>query len=179
MPKPHAPRMAIYRLYDATDVLLYVGISNRPESRALAHTRKHWGSHINYKTIEWLECGWRDALVLEVEAINRERPVYNIKQANWVAVQDRETGEITFAPNPRISEKDAASVSSRMTKSERDAARARLPEGEALHRYVRACVRALQHEPERALALVEEYWPVDSATVILAGSERIPTVADG
>jgi predicted GIY-YIG superfamily endonuclease len=42
MPEP-PERTALYRLYDATDQLLYVGISTNPEERWKTHTMlKSW-----------------------------------------------------------------------------------------------------------------------------------------
>lgn len=79
MPTP-PERTALYRLYDADDVLLYVGISNDPDFRWKAHlySRESWPKQVTRHMIEWW--GTREeAVTAEAAAIKAERPRYNGK----------------------------------------------------------------------------------------------------
>lgn len=80
--KPRVPlregRTALYRHYDANDVLLYVGISNDPDQRFILHAY----------TARWYDCSARcdvewhtdrpAALSAERDAIRSERPLFNL-----------------------------------------------------------------------------------------------------
>lgn len=69
---------ALYRLYNAEDVLLYVGVANRIEERLGSHSgTKLWWAEVVRTEVEWF--GSRDAAEkAEAVAINSESPLYNI-----------------------------------------------------------------------------------------------------
>lgn len=69
---------AVYRLFDASDVLLYVGVANRPEERWRSHAiEKQWWDQVARKMVEWYPS--RDeALTAEDAAILAESPRFNI-----------------------------------------------------------------------------------------------------
>ncbi|GAA2803283.1 DUF6907 domain-containing protein [Streptomyces showdoensis] len=73
-------RTALYRLYDAEDRLLYIGITKNLEQRWTGHkysaTSSKWWPSVSRKVIEWhptLEA----ADAAETAAIVQERPAYN------------------------------------------------------------------------------------------------------
>ena len=69
---------AVYRLYDASDVLLYVGISRNPEWRFRDHaSQKPWWPQVARKTIAWCDSK-NAALQAEARAIDSEGPAHNI-----------------------------------------------------------------------------------------------------
>ncbi|WP_282084044.1 GntR family transcriptional regulator [Streptomyces tendae] len=81
--KPQQPeRTALYRYYDATDTLLYIGISNDPDFRAKAHLYESrpgsWPKQATHRIDEWHDSRAL-ALAAEEEAIRTERPRYNGK----------------------------------------------------------------------------------------------------
>jgi predicted GIY-YIG superfamily endonuclease len=69
---------SVYRLYDATGVLLYVGVSSNLVSRLAAHaSEKHWWPQVAKKTV--VTYGSRgEALMEEDRAIRTESPVHNV-----------------------------------------------------------------------------------------------------
>ncbi|MER5584084.1 GntR family transcriptional regulator [Streptomyces asoensis] len=70
-------RTALYRLYDSSEVLLYVGISTYPDERLKQHAGdKLWWHHVARQEITWLDSR-AEALKAEAEAIANERPLYN------------------------------------------------------------------------------------------------------
>lgn len=70
-------RTALYRWYDSTGVLLYVGISVSPWARASGHvTTQDWAEQMAASTIEW-HPDRISAEAAERTAIKAERPVYN------------------------------------------------------------------------------------------------------
>jgi hypothetical protein len=77
--------VALYRYFDADDVLLYVGISNDPEFRWKAHlygsSSVTWPKEAVRRTIEWHDSRPL-ALTAEEEAIRTENPRYN-KRHNY------------------------------------------------------------------------------------------------
>lgn len=78
---PESPeRTALYRYFDATNELLYIGISIDPDGRLRAHRDNHepWVPVIASRTVEWLDSRPL-ALKAEEEAIKAERPRYNEK----------------------------------------------------------------------------------------------------
>ena len=70
-------RTALYRLFDADSVLLYVGIAFDPEARWKGHTKKPWWHLVAEKTVEWHDTR---LLALEEEArvVETEKPLYNV-----------------------------------------------------------------------------------------------------
>jgi len=70
-------RTALYRLFDADDSLLYVGIAFDPDSRMNAHrTTKTWWPQVARSTVEWHETRLA-ALTAEAHAIESEKPACN------------------------------------------------------------------------------------------------------
>lgn len=56
MPTATAKRTALYRLYDANGVLLYIGISGDPKRRFRQHARtKHWWPEVVRKEEVWFD----------------------------------------------------------------------------------------------------------------------------
>lgn len=80
-------RTALYRLYDANDQLLYVGVSSRPPIRMAQHAAdKSWWGEVATQELEWLD-DRETALDAEREAIRSERPRYN-HQSNPSSILD-------------------------------------------------------------------------------------------
>ncbi len=75
----HAARTALYRLFDAEGVLLYIGIARNPDERMKYHIAfKRWWSEVARTDLEWF--GDRAAaLAAEAVAIREECPRYNIQ----------------------------------------------------------------------------------------------------
>lgn len=73
-----AERCALYRFYDADDHLLYVGISNNPESRWKGHrySIKRWPSLVARRAVEWFDTR-PEAESAETAAIRDEKPRFN------------------------------------------------------------------------------------------------------
>lgn len=77
MPEP-AQCTALYRLYDANDGLLYVGITSNPDARWERHALfKSWWTDVTRKHLTWLDGSWREALDTEAATIRAERPTRN------------------------------------------------------------------------------------------------------
>lgn len=73
-------RTALYRLYDQDDRLLYVGISNEPERRLLAHRAdKEWWPEVESTQLDWFDSRL-EAARAETKAIADEGPAYNVHQ---------------------------------------------------------------------------------------------------
>ncbi|GGK62107.1 hypothetical protein Sme01_04050 [Sphaerisporangium melleum] len=71
-------RTALYRLYDANDVLLYVGITASPTLRWEQHSRdKRWWPEVTRKEVEWHDSRQR-AAAAETAAISADSPAYNV-----------------------------------------------------------------------------------------------------
>lgn len=71
-------RTALYRLYDADGMLLYVGIARNPERRFAQHAaEKTWWPRVVRRAIEWYETRGA-ALMAEEAAIKIDRPTQNI-----------------------------------------------------------------------------------------------------
>lgn len=91
--------VAVYRLFDSSDDLLYVGISNDPDERWRAHRwgpdRMPWVEQVGRRTVEW-QTSRAAALEMEAQAIKSERPKYNGKHNYDDAPFDPTTwGEVT------------------------------------------------------------------------------------
>lgn len=81
---PHKPH-ALYRFFDRTDVLLYVGITADLPTRLKNHRReKPWWVHVHHITVDQFDTR-QDALDAEAEAIRTEGPLHN-DQHNDMAV---------------------------------------------------------------------------------------------
>lgn len=76
-------RTCVYRLYDAEDTLLYIGITTDTDVRWQAHssTRKWW-PEVARKDVQWYEAR-ADAEAAEVAAIRAEKPRYNRAHADY------------------------------------------------------------------------------------------------
>lgn len=70
-------RTALYRLFDADDELLYVGISKDPKARWEQHRDKPWWRDVSMRVIEWYD-DRPTAERAERKAIETEGPRYNI-----------------------------------------------------------------------------------------------------
>lgn len=93
--KPHA----LYRFYDSTDVLLYVGITGHLPSRMAAHRRdKPWWVQVRNINVEYHDTR-RDALRAEAEAIRSEKPLYNNTHNELVSVPDDIPEVVTWTPH--------------------------------------------------------------------------------
>ncbi|MFJ9420759.1 type II toxin-antitoxin system prevent-host-death family antitoxin [Streptomyces sp. NPDC101249] len=70
-------RTALYRLYDDTGLLLYIGISHQPEVRFEQHAKsKVWWAQVARRTVEWFD-DRPSAAQAEAEAIRAEDPEHN------------------------------------------------------------------------------------------------------
>ena len=70
------PRVCLYRHFDITGALLYVGISVEPKSRIYGHARAHWYADIVRTTEQWFD-DRKVALTAELAAIKSENPLHN------------------------------------------------------------------------------------------------------
>lgn len=72
-----APRTALYRLRDASDQLLYIGVSDAPLRRWVEHSKdKPWWPLVVAFAFEWYDSR-AEALRVEARAIKTERPLHN------------------------------------------------------------------------------------------------------
>lgn len=71
-----ATRTALYRHYDADNVLLYVGISSNPFARNRAHKGAEWADRAVRFTGEWFDSR-AEALAAERRAVREENPEFN------------------------------------------------------------------------------------------------------
>lgn len=90
-------RTALYRLYDADNQLLYIGITHNPEQRWTGHAfDKPWWPDVARKDLEWYD-NRALAEAAEVAAIRTERTLYNVDDSPW-------------APKPRELEANEVSI---------------------------------------------------------------------
>ncbi|MEV5941296.1 GIY-YIG nuclease family protein [Streptomyces sp. NPDC051994] len=76
-------RTALYRLYDAGDQLLYVGVAQDPKVRFRQHrSEKPWWPAVAMKDIEWFPSAGA-ALSEERRAIKEECPRHNERSVPW------------------------------------------------------------------------------------------------
>ena len=68
----------LYRLFDAEDSLLYVGVTFMPGHRINQHSKKTWGAGIARKELVTFP-NRREALEAERKAIQTEGPRHNIQ----------------------------------------------------------------------------------------------------
>lgn len=78
-------RHALYRFFDRSDVLLYVGITVDMGARFKKHGGdKPWWPQIDHIGIEWFETR-QEALEAERNAITEEQPLYNTTHNSFIA----------------------------------------------------------------------------------------------
>ncbi|MEV5957283.1 GIY-YIG nuclease family protein [Streptomyces sp. NPDC051987] len=105
-------RTALYRLFNESGGLLYVGITNDPEVRWAYHARqKAWWSDVRKRTIEW-KATRAEAEAAEAEAIGRENPQWNAirPDADGRMLHGRKGGRpatgqtkaVTFRADPKL-----------------------------------------------------------------------------
>lgn len=75
-------RTCVYRLYDANDVLLYVGITTDTAVRWQAHSTSKWWPNVARKDVTWY-AKRTDAEAAEIAAIKAERPAHNRAHADY------------------------------------------------------------------------------------------------
>jgi hypothetical protein len=73
---PASRRAAVYRLYDADGVLLYIGSSYDPDHRCKAHQKQPWWPQVARRTEEW-HPGRGHAYTAELAAIAVEGAKHN------------------------------------------------------------------------------------------------------
>ena len=98
-------QMAVYRLYDEADRLLYVGASLYPHSRLRDHEKKAWGGRVARKTVEWHPDKKR-GLAAEAAAIKTEHPEFNIMYATPFAPPEERLTEWAERHMPLLAERD-------------------------------------------------------------------------
>ncbi|MER5461640.1 GIY-YIG nuclease family protein [Streptomyces sp. NPDC002668] len=77
-PEDPPQRTAVYRMFDAKDRLLYIGISSAPTKRWVQHSvDKEWWNEAARFTLDWRESR-AEALHVEAEAIKGEKPIHNV-----------------------------------------------------------------------------------------------------
>ena len=106
--QPHA----LYRFYDRTDVLLYVGITADLPTRLRHHGKhKNWSHQVSYVRVEQMP-GRRAALDAEREAIKNEKPLFNDQHNDIVPLDDHFAALTTSEKLERLSlaERDSIAV---------------------------------------------------------------------
>jgi predicted GIY-YIG superfamily endonuclease len=74
-------RTALYRLYDADEQLLYIGITYDPLKRLEQHSRREWWPLVEIAKVQWFDNRAR-AATAERDAIKAEDPKHNIVYSN-------------------------------------------------------------------------------------------------
>lgn len=83
-------RTALYRLSGAGEERLYIGVAADPLERWRQHAKEwSWWSDVVTMTLEWYETRC-EAEAAEDAAIERERPVYNLRGAKYRGVSVEE-----------------------------------------------------------------------------------------
>lgn len=97
---PESPeRTALYRLYDADERLLYIGITTDPNTRFASHAiYKSWWGRVARKDVIWLQGTWQEALATEAAAIRAEKPEFNGKHNAPPAPFSAESWPTIIAP---------------------------------------------------------------------------------
>jgi hypothetical protein len=73
----HQGRTAVYRLFNAADTLIYIGIGKDPRKRWREHAKtKDWWPEVTTREIEWCETR-EEAEGIESGTIATKRPRYN------------------------------------------------------------------------------------------------------
>lgn len=74
----HQGRTAVYRCYDRTDQLVYVGITNSPAVRWAMHAAdKKWWPEVALREVEWFDSR-REAEKVEAHVIGAMQPRWNV-----------------------------------------------------------------------------------------------------
>ncbi len=78
-------RTALYRFFDESGALLYVGITANLEERFAHHERyKEWWPQVAERRVQWFDTR-PPARAAELQVIHDERPVHNVNGAPWAA----------------------------------------------------------------------------------------------
>lgn len=78
---PHEGRTALYRFYNSSDQLLYVGIAADPKERWAQHAAdKTWWAEVIRRDVEWIPSR-AAAEIAERDAIAAEKPQHNSRHA--------------------------------------------------------------------------------------------------
>lgn len=94
--------LVLYRFFDASDALLYIGITNQPQVRFGQHrTDKRWFKDVVRSTMQHFTTRG-DLEAAEIRAIQTEKPRYNIRHSvisapNSIPVKPRATRPPTDA----------------------------------------------------------------------------------
>lgn len=70
-------KYTVYRVYNARDHLLYVGMTKNIRKRMFEHARKPWGPAIEWCSVEVIT-NRREAQKMEWLAIGSEHPIFNV-----------------------------------------------------------------------------------------------------
>lgn len=85
----HPGRTALYRLFDQSGRLLYVGVSHKPDVRWGQHSEdKDWWPLVDKRAVEWHDTR-ADAEHAETVAIVQEQPVFNFVGTPRATVSDK------------------------------------------------------------------------------------------
>ncbi|MGO4459388.1 GIY-YIG nuclease family protein [Streptomyces sp. M-16] len=103
-------RTGLYRLFDGSDQLLYVGIAFVPRQRWKTHARqKPWWGQVALREIEWFPSR-SEAESAEIRAIEAERPRYNILGTESARPTSGVGKAMKAAPEPRTVEQIIAGL---------------------------------------------------------------------
>lgn len=96
--RPHA----LYRFYDASDVLLYVGITADLPTRISTHRKeKPWWTRVAHISVEQFETR-TEALNAEATAIREEKPLYNVAGNTFVPVEQGDELQVVLDAVDRL-----------------------------------------------------------------------------
>ena len=100
---------ALYRLFDASGALLYVGISDNLRTRFTDHAAtKPWWPQVKRKTVQW-HLAREAAAAAEKAAIRDENPAYNLAGME-PALRQRMAADFPAATLPAWSASEAAKI---------------------------------------------------------------------
>lgn len=118
----HAKPTALYRLFDAADQLLYVGIAFVPETRWRRHAKTEWGPLIARREAEWFP-DRRSARAVELHLIRTLQPPHNIAETprkRWKAgMTSSERSVAKRRPLPAKPTADASDIMVRLARAAR------------------------------------------------------------
>lgn len=84
----HWGRTALYRLFDESGRLLYIGVSHKPDVRWGQHSEeKDWWPQVDKRAVEWHDSRG-GAERAELLAIAEERPAFNVVGTPLVTVSE-------------------------------------------------------------------------------------------